>query len=1306
MLHTALVVSLGAGLVSQVTYPDQIDILRGADTTPQIELVLDTSGSMDAGWGCFPSVCNYYYGTRPAPGALGGSDLERDCNGAANELSKNDQIKAALTGCTRFDDGVLDKWDQRVLFSVREFGGDTFSGGVRTGLLVNFDPTFANHAGLESAVLGLRNYGGTPLAEAYVLAGQHMNAFFRDTNTEQCRQNYIVLMTDGEGNGPSATANWITNLGGVTINDAATCFPNLCGAPYTPPFADAVAAYMFDGVGPGVTALGNTIDNSVTPNLSIPVSSGIGLDALMGVTGVQPIRTYTIGFQAPSNAQALLSAMAVEGDGNYYNATNYQQLDQAFTDIITSIVARSNVTFTAGSVQTDGIFSGNYIYSSAFKPVDAGNWLGTTRKYCIVPPTPADTSCIFYYPSGNVNNGLHTNPAAQDIWSAQIGPGVQVQDATQGGSGLRIWNDLLNVTAQTDPPPATNPLGRRTILTWRHGVVGYVPVDGTNLTTADTWTNNLCEHYSLLNKLHGYTYDVADCPGGNYAPINVEQWPEGDSINSGNVVIKYTKNCESATDRCYVATVANDGMLHFFNAYSGIETSAIIPADLWQPNSIAHNTLAEIMLQPNLESSRKFYFDGRLRLFHDDNGGVPFVAANAGNGVIDPGEPAQLIAPLGRAGAAMIEFSMMQFNGVPDDTRNPPRALYPDPTTGYQNLQDTWAAPWIGRFRYQGSDRAIAAFSSGHRREEDAPTAQIGAVLSGSGRPGGLLDSPGSPQGQTCNAASSDANWTGVSSAICDPIAAAGLTPQTCVAFNNNNACAGYVLGLFASPCCYDWSGWAAIAPPPWDFSTTGGSGHSIIYGPISWQNGGGQVGAAYRVGFDRLILQPNDYVAVLDGQQHEVGRITGNGTDLAASGTIYTPWVNDASFYLQLRTDGIDDADSFLAPFNISDFQYVRRATTGAVGSLSYPTIYLVDVNRWNGPNLDGSGGQGFSSVPTAGDARQADALLARITSRCSGTNGPNETCVDATTNANTADLQYMVCGVSSELSVYTEGDLLRSIYFMDRCGQIFKVDYNLRNLANPWSARRLLTVNNTSGGAPILGNSKDHRQGFTQLELVLSQCNGSRSIGVYFGTGNMQRPAEFDNLMNGAITSHTNMESTFPSTPPAPPGTQWANVMGVVWDSPTLPLNASLVDLVNVTTAPQVTNPRGTNGFFIELRPNEKMLRKPLVLDSVAYFKTYLPTTPATECVSATGVDTFFVFNSCNALALTDADGDGVVTAVDRVAYAAQTDIGGEILAVFPKNSDPIVSHGNLGEDVAAQLPKNPTSRGLRLFMWRKFE
>ncbi|NIQ72722.1 MAG: hypothetical protein GTN94_39970, partial [Candidatus Aminicenantes bacterium] len=63
-----------------------------------------------------------------------------------------------------------------------------------------------------------------------------------------------------------------------------------------------------------------------------------GTDEVSGWPGDQNIYTYTIGFAADNH---MLLQTAINGDGAYYTATNYDELVQAFQNVITSINLRN-----------------------------------------------------------------------------------------------------------------------------------------------------------------------------------------------------------------------------------------------------------------------------------------------------------------------------------------------------------------------------------------------------------------------------------------------------------------------------------------------------------------------------------------------------------------------------------------------------------------------------------------------------------------------------------------------------------------------------------------------------------------------------------------------------------------------------------------------------------------------------------------------------------------------------------------------------------------------------------------------------
>ena len=1209
--------------------PDQLDILRAADTTPQIQLLLDSSGSMRSGTA--PTVCTYY---PTAQSNMLGSFQ----SGSTWYLSRADQLKAALTGCRSATDGILDLWSDRVLFSVREFGGG------RTGLLAPFDPSLSNLGDLETAVLNLAASGATPLAPAYRAGAAYFDSFFDDSNTERCRQNYLVVMSDGVGNSSGPVLfDFVTGEPTLTVHDANFCFGNVQSGCPPEPYLDAAAGYLVNN------ALGQSVD------------------VLSNVDGTQPIRTYTIGFQAPTAADALLRAMAAEGDGRAFTATSYEQLSAAFEEIIASIIARSRVAFSAGNLQAQGLFSGNRLYISVFRPVEDGHWLGSTKKYCVLPESGL-SGCLFQAdPPGSTNYLVNLRPV--DLWTGSDAP-----EANAGGTGEVMLNSIFNVSDVIAPPPS-NPLNRRTLLSWRSGEPGYVRVHPDSLTPRDTWTGETCAHHALLNALHGFSEEVRDCSAGDLAPSTFDSWPIGDTVHGGTVLLQYTANCETSSDRCFAATVANDGMLHFYDAVTGRETSAVIPAELFRPNAIAHHHLAQRDQQPAVDTTRRYYFDGRLTLHHED--------LDADN-LIDANEEAYLIAGLGRAGRGYYLFDIRRFTGVPTEEDNPPRPLLADEATGFRNLRDTWAAPWTGLIEFSATDvRSVAVFPSGHVPELDAPLAPFAVPAPAAPLASG--DSESRPHLVSCAEVgiSDELCATPDPASFCAPLGIPGCTPGRCSACPLADAADCQAAG-YLPPFCYDWPG-AALLPSslgiwvryPLD----------VAAGPFRYESGGRR-GRAYRVRFSRFDLQPADYIAFFDDEQNEVGRLSGSVTATVA----LSPWIYSPSFSMRLVTDGVNDEPAL--GYTISGVDVLRTERPAPSGEVHNPSIFIVDLDRWNaaspaGPPPYAQGAAGvFAAVPTGSDTRQADAIRVRITRECTGSQGVDELCIDRTS---APDLQWMVCPISAEPAVYTEGGRLRSIYIGDECGQIWRARLALDG---SWSVMRLLRLNeaDADGYTRAGGASKDYRKIFRRLDLVESTCTGRRATGVYFGTGNLQRPSAEDALEDGTVVP--------------PRGTGAArDVVGVVWDSPQLPTRASLADLVNMTDTLELdiqNTPNGDRGWFLELREQERMLRDPLVFDRIAYFDVYRPTSAPSECVSAVGESRTLVTDNCTAeprvSVLNPANADEARTAAQR----PDSTIGGGFLVLTPPGEAPLVTLGQDGRGAAA-LPGQTRRRALRLFMWR---
>ncbi len=1098
-------------------------------------------------------------------------------NGGNKSLNKKDMMKAVLVGCKSDSDGILDLWSDRVNFSIFEFGSS-----------VNKTTAFDSPLGdLELGVLGIPASGSTYMTRGLRDHAKYFQDYFTTGNTLECRPNFLVMLSDGNPNGGAATFDY-----------ECSASPESRYVASNKPWLGSDYLFQHD-------------------------------DILCGVPGDQAIRTYTIGFGAPGTfSPSNLQNIATYGGGEYFYASDAEQLSVAFESIIGAIVAKSALFFAPIAIQTGSMFAENYAFAASFKPQAGGPWRGTVKKYCIAPPLVADGSydkgvdtCLFVASSDG--RDLETNPNAMDLWT-----GTRSLVADRGGAGEVLFDTL---GASAGQPPEKPYHGRRNILTYRAGDNDYTKVDYDHWSSEDAWTNG-CDYYRLMNYLHGYTYD-ANCSNGD--PIAVDQWPLGDAVGAAPQLLKYGA-CEDddgvpIAGNCYLVAAMNDGMVHFFETATGAETTALIPADIWQPSDRVHSILRDIMSQPSPTFTHRYYVDGGMRLFHEDD--------NA-DGIIQSTEVARLVFSLGRGGrvAYMMPISTLP-GGKLTAANNPVYPLQPEDDTSFEDLEDQWAAPWLGLAPFDGQSKRVAIFGSGHIPELDLSEEETVVAVGGGAPPPVLIDLDDKKQ-VSCKGSGNFADFNGLhQSKWCD-----SMWYSNCNGKNKS---------------CYDAAG------PPLDVSTA----------PLTFNDGKNHA-AALRLYFHKFDLNDGDVLRIEDGAGNLIGAYT--RTSLKKK---WTPWVYDDEIVLRLITDGVDTKNRGYA---INKVEWVPGAplivppaVAVPIGPIlpeeeielgvdRHPSLYVVDLDVWN-----------HVAKPKAFvETTRDDSMLLRFTNDCEGR--AEGRCFD---QEDFEDLQHMICPISAEVSVYTENQHVKAVYVGDECAQIWKVWTD--DFGKNWNARRLINLN---GGKTAV--DKDHRKIQRRIDLALSSCQGQRSVALYFGTGDVQRPADKDLLEDAAVTDGRDL-------------------IGVLYDTPKLPSGLTEGDLENVTAIP-VVDPadlllHDKHGWAIRLADNERMLRDPLVFDRVAYYKSFEPTTEALECGGGSGVDRVYAIDSCTAQAVDDKDGDGDRAIGEREVWIGQTEIGGGLFFFTPKDSPVLVSHADLGKRQKAGLNARKRSRP-GLFFWRE--
>lgn len=423
--------------------------------------------------------------------------------------------------------------------------------------------------------------GGTPLRDTLDHAG---NQFNTNTNLIQaeCQKNFTLLFTDGfNSSGISGVGN---TDGGEQID-----------SPYagSPPYADEASNTLADVAmkyydtqlrsntfsagkvrlpegcykqenDPGYSNLVQkrvetgdpSYDASVDCNSNLHMNTytvgfgatgdkfvGQGFESVKDVYDSEPnypdwdLLTDINNFSGNENQQIddLLHA-AVNGRGEFYNATSVEQLRSAISDAIRDIVrstgSATNVTFNTATLE-----QGSEVYTASF---NSGDWSGSVAARSLNPVT------------GGIGN-VEWDAAVELVDQEPAGRFI----VTNNGGGVPFeWNQLS--AAQQDD------------------------LDGPN---DDNLGPDRLEYIRGDRSAEGSVFRKRSTPLGdvvNSSPVYVGEpasgWPDRDpfGVASTGRYSTFKQNNASRTPIVYAG--ANDGMLHGFHAGTGEELVSYIPS--------------------------------------------------------------------------------------------------------------------------------------------------------------------------------------------------------------------------------------------------------------------------------------------------------------------------------------------------------------------------------------------------------------------------------------------------------------------------------------------------------------------------------------------------------------------------------------------------------------------------------------------------------------------------------------------------------------------------------------------------------
>lgn len=471
----------------------------------------------------------------------------------------------------------------------------------------------------------------TPLRAALSRAGEFLkkdvawekfpNATGNTTaNTYACRPSYHVLMTDGMWNGDNATPTSLRAdhstfklpdtieyngtrrpYADATTNTLADLAMHYWATDLKGTLADKIKPYYADNTGTETEKYWNARNNPATWQHMVNFTVGLGLTASLNQANLgwdNALGTFdspgyrnilngtanwpTAASDSANNVYDLWHA-AVNSRGEFFSADSPEAIVQAFADILSRIAARKSVAakpaINSGQVVedvTDGTKVTTVSYQTSYSSED--NWAGDLTR--------SDKERKFNAATGTYVDSFSQKWSANDKMPAPDARNIRIKGS--GTSGLQdfFWSNAGNAATvgtlanllSRDPEKgnADDSLGEARLNYLR----GVRTDEGTTFRTRSSVLGDLYSSSPAVVSRARYLTNFANRLEGNTAYTTFAA-----SMNSRKAMV-------------YVG--GNDGMLHGFNATTGVEEFAFIPSAVFD----------KLNKYTGKNYSHEFYVDG------------------------------------------------------------------------------------------------------------------------------------------------------------------------------------------------------------------------------------------------------------------------------------------------------------------------------------------------------------------------------------------------------------------------------------------------------------------------------------------------------------------------------------------------------------------------------------------------------------------------------------------------------------------------------------------------------------------------
>ena len=463
----------------------------------------------------------------------------------------------------------------------------------------------------------------------------------------ECRQSFNILMTDGYYNGGDPGAGNVDNTAGTTITSVdGDTFLYTPGAPYSDGHTDTLADMAMHY---WVRDLRTDVDNNVPTSESdeafwqhmVNFTIGLGVDGTLDpVASYSGIADGSISWPDPEDGSEEriddLWHAGLNSRGGFYSAADpesfAEELSNILSDISDRIGSASAVALNSGSINSD-----SKLYQARF---DSSTWIGQLLAY----PINSD---------GSFGSLLWDAASLIPAANSRV---IITFDGTDPQSFQ--WTDLS--TAQRGH------LGMEAVLDYLRGDTSF---EASNITSANDailvadgfasggFRNRTSLLGDIVHSSPAYLGSTNYYYPDDWGSSGVDE-PEDSSYYSSFVTWQRLLNSgDGRSPMVYVG--ANDGMLHAFDADTGVEVFAYVP------NAIYSN-LVDLT---NPARSHKFYVDGAISTVDAFVGGswkTVLVGSLRGGGqgiyAIDVTNPSAFSAESTAASKVLWEFTDSDTN--------------------------------------------------------------------------------------------------------------------------------------------------------------------------------------------------------------------------------------------------------------------------------------------------------------------------------------------------------------------------------------------------------------------------------------------------------------------------------------------------------------------------------------------------------------------------------------------------------------------------------------------------------------------